>query len=131
MSAPLPFDILDDLTTPLLWLDADARVAHTNLAAGRWLGVCRRRLLGTPAGALERQTQTLAAALQCAREIAAKPTMTSDRSPDIGPKSNKDFGWAFETGELVAEGSYEIEIRDIMLGDLAVGDQARFSFNTK
>jgi two-component system nitrogen regulation sensor histidine kinase GlnL len=64
MFAPLPFDILDDLTTPLLWLDADARVAHTNLAAGRWLGVGRRRLLGTPAAALERQTQTLAAALQ-------------------------------------------------------------------
>lgn len=65
------------------------------------------------------------------REIAAKPTMTSDRSPDIGPRSNKDFGWAFETGEMVAEGSYEIEIRDIMLGDLPLGDTARFAFNTK
>lgn len=64
MPAPLPFDILDDLTTPLLWLDTDGRVAHANLAAGRWLSVSRRRLLGTPAAALERQTQTLAAALQ-------------------------------------------------------------------
>ena len=49
MSAPLPFDILDDLTTPLLWLDSDGRVAHSNLAAGRWLSVSLRRLLGTPA----------------------------------------------------------------------------------
>ncbi len=63
------------------------------------------------------------------REVAAKPSLTSDRSPDVGPHSNKEFGWVFETGEEMGEGSYEIEIRDIMLGDLPLGDTARYAVN--
>lgn len=58
------FDTLDELTTPLLWLSADGRVGHANLAAGRWLGVGCRRLHGTPVAALEREGQMLADALQ-------------------------------------------------------------------
>jgi len=59
-----PPDALDELVTPLLRLDAAGVVAEANQAAGRWLGVGRRRLLGTPAAALERESQSLATALQ-------------------------------------------------------------------
>lgn len=55
--------LLDTLTTPLLRLDAQGVVTHANAAMGRWLGVSRRRLLGLPAVALERQGQVLADAL--------------------------------------------------------------------
>ena len=57
-------DTLDELVTPLLRLDAAGAIVEANQAAGRWLGVGRRRLLGTPAAALERDTQALAQALQ-------------------------------------------------------------------
>ncbi len=59
-----PSDALDELVTPLLRLDATGAIVEANQAAGRWLGVGRRRLLGTPAAALERETQALAHALQ-------------------------------------------------------------------
>ena len=42
-------DTLDELVTPLLRLDAAGAIVEANQAAGRWLGVGRRRLLGTPA----------------------------------------------------------------------------------
>ena len=45
-------DTLDELVTPLLRLDAAGAIVEANQAAGRWLGVGRRRLLGTPAAAL-------------------------------------------------------------------------------
>ena len=60
-------DTLDELVTPLLRLDAAGAIVEANQAAGRWLGVGRRRLLGTPAAALERDTQALAQV----RELAA------------------------------------------------------------
>ncbi|HOV96483.1 MAG TPA: ATP-binding protein [Thermomonas sp.] len=66
MTATLPLDTLDELTTPLLRLDAAGQVVDANLAAGRWLGVSRRRLLGTPAVALERDAQVLADGLRVA-----------------------------------------------------------------
>ena len=97
MSAPPDFDILDDLTTPLLWLGADTRVAHTNLAAGRWLGVSRRRLLGTPAAALERQMQTLATALQVETDAAQRLRRVA----------------------LAAPGSDELQFADLWLGPCA------------
>lgn len=43
---------LDQLTTPLAWTGADARVAGCNLAFARWLGVGARRLQGLPLAAL-------------------------------------------------------------------------------
>lgn len=59
-----PGAILDELVTPLLQLDAAGTIVAANLAAARWLGVGFRRLAGTPAAALERETQTLAGALR-------------------------------------------------------------------
>src|SRR5690606_32249714 len=59
-----PAEALDELVTPLLRLDPVGTVVEANQAAGRWLGVGRRRLLGIPAAALERETQALAQALR-------------------------------------------------------------------
>lgn len=58
-----PSDVLDELVTPLLRLNAAGTIVAANLAAARWLGVGFRRLAGTPAAALERETQALAGAL--------------------------------------------------------------------
>src|SRR3990167_5898003 len=58
-----PGNVLDELVTPLLRLDAAGTIVAANLAAARWLGVGFRRLAGTPAAALERETQALAGAL--------------------------------------------------------------------
>lgn len=60
-SAPEP--LLDVLATPVFRLDAVGTISDANRAAGRWLGVGRRRLLGLPASALERDSQRLASAL--------------------------------------------------------------------
>ncbi len=51
--------VYDALTTPLLRLDANARIDFANAACARWLGVSRRRLLGLQAGALEREGEQL------------------------------------------------------------------------
>lgn len=64
MPLDTPADALDELVTPLLRLDAAGMVVAANLAAARWLGVGLRRLPGTPAAALERETQSLVHALQ-------------------------------------------------------------------
>ena len=61
---PEPDSLLDALATPVLRLGADGRIHSANSAAGHWLGVGRRRLVGLPASALERDSQRLAAALE-------------------------------------------------------------------
>ncbi len=59
---------LDALTTPVAWLGADGLVAGCNAAFAHWMGVGRRRLLGVPAAALERDGMQLAEALAQAGE---------------------------------------------------------------
>lgn len=54
---PHPFDAL---TTPIAWCDAEGRVAGSNLAFARWLGVSQRRLTGVPLAAFEVEGQRLA-----------------------------------------------------------------------
>ena len=54
---------LDALATPILRLDATGMIRNANRAAGQWLGVGRRRLIGVPAAALERDSQRLASTL--------------------------------------------------------------------
>jgi two-component system nitrogen regulation sensor histidine kinase GlnL len=54
-------DPLDALTTPIAWVDADARLAGANAAFARWLGVGARRLPGLPLAALEADGDRLAA----------------------------------------------------------------------
>lgn len=60
----VPDRLLDALATPVLRLDATGTIISANSAAGHWLGVGRRRLLGLPASALERDSQRLAAGWQ-------------------------------------------------------------------
>ena len=55
--------VLDELATPVLWLDAAGAIAGANVAATDWLGVGLRRLLGLSAASLERDGALLAAAL--------------------------------------------------------------------
>ena len=55
--------VLDELATPVLWLDAAGAIAGANVAATDWLGVGLRRLLGLSAGSLERDGALLAASL--------------------------------------------------------------------
>ena len=54
---------LDQLATPVLWLDGDGRIAGANPACARWLGVSLRRLPGLPLAALEAEGDALARAL--------------------------------------------------------------------
>ena len=55
-----PDPLLDTLATPVLRLDASGIIRNANRAAGQWLGVGRRRMIGLPASALERDSQRLA-----------------------------------------------------------------------
>lgn len=55
---------LDSLATPLLWLDADARIVACNVAAARWLGMSRRRLAGTPLSEIDAEGERLSALVE-------------------------------------------------------------------
>ncbi|MGV8923752.1 MAG: two-component system sensor histidine kinase NtrB [Thermomonas sp.] len=59
-----PNSMLDALATPVLQLDATGTICNANRAAGQWLAVGRRRLIGLPVSALERDSQRLASALE-------------------------------------------------------------------
>jgi hypothetical protein len=63
------------------------------------------------------------------REVSPTPTMTNDPNPDVQAKSNRTLDWAFEVGDIIGEGSYPVEIRDIKKGDMPLGETASFSFN--
>lgn len=69
---PEPDPLLDALATPVLRLDAAGIISNANRAAGQWLGVGRRRLIGLPASALERDSLRLAAALEEASDQALR-----------------------------------------------------------
>lgn len=63
---------LDALATPIAWLSADGSLAGCNAAFAQWMGVGRRRLLGVPAAALERDGVQLAEALALAGEAPVR-----------------------------------------------------------
>lgn len=62
-SDPTTVPLLDALATPVFRLDAMGMISNANSAAGHWLGVGRRRLIGLPAAALERGSERLALVL--------------------------------------------------------------------
>ena len=68
----LPDPAIDALATPVLRLDHAGVVVQANAAAGAWLEVGRRRLLGLHAVALEREGDGLAAALSQALEAPTR-----------------------------------------------------------
>ncbi|MEO6226333.1 MAG: ATP-binding protein [Thermomonas sp.] len=77
----MPDPLLDALATPVFRLDAGGIICNANGAAGHWLGVGRRRLLGLPASALERDSQRLASAL----EQASGQALRLRRMPMVFP----------------------------------------------
>jgi hypothetical protein len=60
------------------------------------------------------------------REISPTPTMTRDPNPDVQAKSNRVLDWSFEVGDVIGEGNYPIEIRDIKKGGQPLGETAQF-----
>ncbi len=97
---------LDQLATPVLWLDADGRIAGANPACARWLGVSLRRLPGLPLAALETEGDALARALGetgSDREFArlrrvpmAFPGVGIPRFADLWLSRREDGGWWLE-----------------------------------
>ncbi len=68
MPDDMPESPLDGIATPVAWLASGGAVVGCNAAFAHWLGVGRRRMLGLPAPALERDGEQLAAALASAME---------------------------------------------------------------
>ena len=96
---------LDQLATPVLWLEADGRIAGANPACARWLGVGLRRLSGLPLAALEAEGEALARLLAEApnREFArlrrvamAFPGIDTPRFADLLLTRREGGGWWLE-----------------------------------
>jgi two-component system nitrogen regulation sensor histidine kinase GlnL len=58
---PATLDALDELATPVAWLDAGAILTHCNAAFASWLGVSARRFQGLSLAALDAEGERLAA----------------------------------------------------------------------
>jgi len=102
---------LDQLATPVLWLDADGRIAGANPACARWLGVGLRRLPGLPLAALEAEGDALARVLaeppgrefaRLRRVAMAFPGTEGVRFADVLLSRREDGGWWLEA-QPVAE----------------------------
>ncbi|WP_462115516.1 two-component system sensor histidine kinase NtrB [Lysobacter xanthus] len=102
MSADAPG--LDQLTTPLAWTTAEARVAGCNLAFARWLGVGQRRLIGLPLASLASD-----GGLDAVLDRAAEPSDAPLRLRRLGMRfadgaerfadawlTRRDAGWLLE-----------------------------------
>ena len=95
---------LDALATPIAWLAADGQVAGCNAAFAHWMGVGRRRLLGLPALALERDGSQLSDALvgtidapvRLRRVALAFPGSDSLRFADLWLGLSADAGYWLE-----------------------------------
>src|SRR5689334_11214415 len=96
---------LDQLATPVLWLDADGRIAGANPACARWLGVGLRRLPGLPLVALEAEGDALARALaeppggefaRLRRVPMAFPGGGAPRFADVLLSRREEGGWWLE-----------------------------------
>ena len=95
---------LDALTTPVAWAGADGRIAGSNGACARWLGVSGRRLLGLPLAALEVEGDALARLLEAQpprdarlrRLPLAFPGGDAPRFADVALSRREDGGWCLE-----------------------------------
>jgi hypothetical protein len=63
------------------------------------------------------------------REVSPSPQLTKDTAPDVQAKSSRTFDWSFEVGDVIGEGTYPVEIRDIQKGDMPLGEKAEFRIN--
>jgi two-component system nitrogen regulation sensor histidine kinase GlnL len=85
MPVPLPETAIDELATPVLWLDAVGLIADANAAAANWLGAGRRRLIGLPAAALEPDGDRLALSLAAGREAPLRLRRVAMAFPGASP----------------------------------------------
>ncbi len=109
--ATAPDPLLDALATPVLQLDAAGLIRHANRAAAQWLGVGRRRLVGLPAAALERDSERLALAL----EQASGAALRLRRMPMVFP-GHEDLRFAdvlLSPAADHAEGGYWLEAHPV------------------
>ncbi len=60
------------------------------------------------------------------REVSPTPTMTKDQNPDVQAKSNRLLDWSFEVGDVIGEGTYPIELRNLKKGDVLQSEAAVF-----
>ncbi len=60
------------------------------------------------------------------REVSPSPNMTKDPNPDVQAKSNRILDWSFEVGDVIGEGTYPIEIRNLQKGGQPLGETAQF-----
>jgi hypothetical protein len=60
------------------------------------------------------------------REVSPSPNLTKDPNPDVQAKSPRNFDWTFEVGDVIGEGNYPIEIRNISKGGQPLGETAQF-----
>jgi len=63
------------------------------------------------------------------REVSPTPGMTKDQNPDVQAKSNRQFDWSFEVGDVIGEGTYPIMIRNLQKGGAPLGETAEFKIN--
>lgn len=63
------------------------------------------------------------------REISPTPELAKDPNPDVQAKSNRQLDWVFEVGDVIGEGTYPIEIRDLQKGGAPLGEKAEFRIN--
>jgi hypothetical protein len=60
------------------------------------------------------------------RDVSPTPTKTKDPNPDVQAKSPRTFDWTFEVGDVIGEGNYPIEIRNISKGGQPLPETAQF-----
>jgi len=63
------------------------------------------------------------------REVSPSPNLTKDPNPDVQAKSNRLLDWSFEIGDVIGEGTYPIEIRNIQKGGAPLGEKAELKIN--
>lgn len=63
------------------------------------------------------------------REVSPSPNLTKDSNPDVQAKSNRQFDWSFECGDVIGEGTYPILIRNLKKGGAPLGELAEFRIN--
>jgi hypothetical protein len=62
-------------------------------------------------------------------EVAARSGSTRDPAPVVLQGASREFRWFFDIGGAPTPGNYPVEIRDILKGEIALGETATFSIN--
>jgi hypothetical protein len=60
------------------------------------------------------------------RDVSPSPGKAKDPNPDVQAKSPRVFDWTFEVGDVIGEGNYPIEIRNISRGGQPLPETAQF-----